>query len=265
MDRRGRFHGQRIYWNEWEFRGGLSLPLNFSNGRNFTGLTVGADYVYNLPTFKGTFKDSVGNQSFSYLNSYLVFNNQVQKARQHIYPRFAQSLLLNYKKSISNFEANQFLVSGNLYFPGFGINHNLVLNAAFQQKDSLNQHNFSNNFPFSRGYTAENFYQMVKWGASYHIPLLYPDAGFGNLVYLLRVRASVFYDHTHISDFLSNKNKITLNFRSAGTELFFDTKWWNQLPLSLGVRYSYLLDTDLFGGKGSNRFEFILPITLLTR
>jgi hypothetical protein len=106
---------------------------------------------------------------------------------------------------------------------------------------------------------------MVKWGATYHLPLLYPDVGFANIVYFLRVRAGVFYDHTHVEDFLVNKNKFSANFRSAGTELFFDTKLWNELPISLGIRYSYLLDTDLFGGKGSNRFEFILPVNLFTR
>src|SRR5207302_4487590 len=133
--------------------------------------------------------------------------------------------------------------------------HNLVLNGAFQQKDSLNQHSFSNNFPFSRGYTSENLYRMTKWGVNYHFPLFYPDAGFGNILYFLRIRANLFYDHTHVTDFFTNRKIFTADFKSAGTEIFFDTKWWNQLPLSLGFRYSYLLDQDLFGGSGSNRFE----------
>ena len=104
---------------------------------------------------------------------------------------------------------------------------------------------------------------MVKWGASYHFPLVYPDVGFGNLVYLLRARASAFYDHSHVSDFLVNRQHFTMNFRSVGTELFLDTKWWNQLQVTFGFRYSYLLDRDLYGGSGSHRFEFILPINLI--
>ena len=259
LDRRSLYHNQRIYWDELELRGGANLPLNLSKGRNLTYLNVGADFVYNQPSFKGRFKDSIGNQSFSYANTYLTFTNRIQQARQHIYPRFAQTLLLNYKKAISNFDASQFLITGSLYLPGLWQNHNLVLNAAFQQKDTLNQRSFSNSFPFSRGYSAENFYRMKKWGANYHFPLCYPDAGFGNIVYLLRLRSNVFYDHTVVTDFRLN----TGNFRSAGTELFFDTKWWNQLPLSVGFRYSYLLDRDLFGGSGHNRFEFILPVNLL--
>lgn len=259
MDRRSLYRNQRIYWNELELRGGANLPLNLSKGRNYTNLNIGADYIYNQPQFKGAFKDSLGNQSFDYINTLFTFTNQIQQARQHFYPRFAQTLLLNYKKAISNFDASQFLVTGNIYLPGLCQNHNFFLNGAFQQKDTLNQRSFSNSFPFSRGYSAENFYRMKKWAVNYHFPLCYPDAGFGNIVYLLRLRANVFYDHTLITDSRLN----TANFRSAGTELFFDTKWWNQLPLGIGFRYSYLLDRDLFGGGGHNRFEFILPVNLL--
>ena len=261
FDRRGLYHGKRIYWNEVEARAGFKLPFIFNKGRNFTGLNIGADYVLNQPNFKGVFKDSLGNQSFSYVNTYLSFYNQVQQARQHIYPRLAQSLLLSYKRAISNFDANQFLVSGYLYLPGIFVNHSVILNAAFQQKDTLNQRSFSNSFPFSRGYSAENFHLMTKWGINYHLPLAYPDAGFGNIVYLLRLRANVYYDNTYVRD----ARKHSASFRSAGTEIFFDTKWWNQQPVSFGFRYSYLLDKDLFGGNGSNRFEFVLPVNLLGR
>jgi hypothetical protein len=261
FDRRSLYHGKRIYWNEGEFRGGFELPFNLNKGRNFTGLNIGADYVFNQPNFKGVYKDSLGNQSFGYVNTYVSFYNQVQQAKQHIYPRLAQSLLINYKRAVSNFDANQFLISGYLYLPGLFVNHNLVLNAAFQQKDTLNQRSFSNNFPFSRGYSAENFHLMTKWGVNYHFPITYPDAGFGNIIYLLRLRANVFYDNTYVED----SRKHTASFRSTGAEIFFDTKWWNQLPLSIGFRYSYLLDKDLFGGSGSSRFEFVLPVNLLQR
>ncbi|MEJ7740607.1 MAG: hypothetical protein WKF97_24595 [Chitinophagaceae bacterium] len=261
LDRRGLFRRQRIYWNEWEYRSGLNLPLNLSKGKTITRMNTGADFVYNRPSFRGSFKDSLGNRSFGYINSYLTFSNQVQKARQHIYPRWAQSLLINYKKTVSGFDAHQFLVSGNFYLPGMRLTHNLVLNGAFQQKDTLNQYRFGNSFPFSRGYESENFHRMIKWGVNYHFPLCYPDAGFGNMVYFLRLRANLFFDYTAVLDVSRSRG----NFRSGGTEIFFDTKWWNQLPLSFGFRYSYLLDDDLFGGSGPHRFDLILPVNLLQR
>ena len=143
------------------------------------------------------------------------------------------------------------------------INHNIVLNGAYLRKDTVGQLNFSNGFPFSRGYTAENLHEMIKWGVNYHLPLLYPDAGFANIFYLSRVRGNLFYDHTHVNDFFSNVTRFTANFRSTGAEIFFDTKWWNEAEVSFGIRYSYLLDDDLFGGIKKYRWELILPVNLL--
>jgi hypothetical protein len=197
------------------------------------------------------------------VNSYIVFSNQVQKARQHIYPRFAQTLTLQYRNAISDVDKRQFLASGSLYFPGLARTHNIILSGAFHQRDSVGLPVFSNNFPFSRGYTAENLYRMNKFGVNYHIPLLYPDLGIANIVYFLRTRANLFYDFTRIQDFNNLRNKVTRDFRSVGTEIFFDTKWWNQLPVSFGFRYSYLLDPDLFGNNGNQRFEIILPVNLI--
>ncbi|MBE7173948.1 MAG: hypothetical protein INR73_25470 [Williamsia sp.] len=265
FDRRALYHGRRIYWNESELSGGLNLPLNLSKGKNSTSLNIGSNYVFNRPQFRGMYKDSLGNRSYGYVSSFLVFTNQVQRARQQIYPRFAQSLTLSLRNAVSKYTANQFLASAYLYLPGAFINHNLVLNAAFQQRDTLQQRIFSNGLPFSRGYTAENLRRMYKWSANYHFPLFYPDWGFANIVYFLRVRANLFYDQTYLRDFYRTRQPFKASLRSAGTEVFFDTRWWNQLPVNFGFRYSYLLDRDLFGGAGRNRYEVVLPVNLLGR
>ncbi|MEP6595282.1 MAG: hypothetical protein ABJA71_05015, partial [Ginsengibacter sp.] len=157
----------------------------------------------------------------------------------------------------------QFVVSSNFYLPGALSTHSIVLNGAYLLKDKSVEINFSNSFPFSRGYISETLYRMIKWGVNYHLPLLYPEAGFANIVYLLRVRSDLFYDQTHIKDFFRNGDIFKIDFRSTGTEIYFDTKWWNELPLTFGIRYSRLLDEDIFGGTGRNRWEFILPVNLL--
>ncbi len=120
---------------------------------------------------------------------------------------------------------------------------------------------FSNDFPFSRGYTAENLHNMNKIGVNYHFPIAYPDAGAANTVYFLRIRGNVFYDYTHATDFYTNGTIFKGDFRSTGGEVFFDTKWFNQQALTFGIRYSYLLDNDIFGGSGRNRMEIVLPVS----
>ena len=265
MDRRGRYHNKTVYWNELEPHGGFNIPLNLSKGRSLTFLNMGSSYVYNQSNFKGVYKDTLGKISYSYISNFFTITNQIQRAKQNIYPRLAQTLSLSYKRALTHYEGSQFVANGNLYLPSFLTNHNIVFNGAYLKKDTIGQLNFSSGFPFSRGYQSENLHEMIKWGANYHLPLLYPDAGFASIVYFLRVRANLFYDHTHVNDFFTNGTSFKANFRSTGAELFFDTKWWNEADVTFGIRYSYLFDKDLFGATGKNRWELILPVNIFNQ
>ena len=255
---------QPVYWDEWESSLGISFPLNLTKGRTFTSLSFASDLVYNQRYFKGYYKDSFDNRSFAYLNNSISFTNQIQQARKHIFPRFAQTLTLNFKGAVTSLEARQFLASGSLYLPGLFRTHNLVLQGAYQGRDSLRNVIYSNSFPFSRGYQAASFFRMWKAGGNYHLPLVYPDWGFANIVYFLRIRANVFYDFTRAQDFNASGQLRTRDFRSFGQEVYFDTKWWNQLPISIGIRHSYLFDPDI-EGRTPDQWEIVLPVNLLSQ
>ena len=105
---------------------------------------------------------------------------------------------------------------------------------------------------------------MLKLGVNYHFPLFYPDWGFGSIVYFLRVRANAFYDFTRIKDYNQNRVLVSRDLRSFGGEVYFDTKWWNQQPISFGFRYSRLQDAAL-QGLSPNQWEFVLPVSLIGR
>ena len=156
----------------------------------------------------------------------------------------------------------QFTGSGSLYVPGILSTHNLVLTGSFQQRDTLSQVVFSDRFAYSRGYEGRYFSRMWRFSANYHFPMLYPDWGFGNILYLQRIRANAFYDFTKI---YSRDKSQTRDQRSVGGELFIDTKWWNQYPLTFGFRVSYLLDPDQFDGFKGTVFEFVLPVSIIPR
>ncbi|MFI5161820.1 MAG: hypothetical protein ACHQHN_11120 [Sphingobacteriales bacterium] len=261
IDRRGFYKGGNVYWNEIAPHAGFEIPLNFSQGKQITGLDFGTDVYFSQTNFQAPYNKLLSSSNYTYLNNYITFSTQAQQAKQNIYPRFAQNLTLNYKTAISGLTANQFLASANFFFPGLSINHNLVFNLAHQQKADDNAISFTNNFPFARGYVAENLHNMNKIGADYHFPLIYPDAGVANTIYFLRMRGDVFYDYTRVSDNFSDGSSYK-NFRSTGAAIFFDTQWFNQVPISFGIRYSYLLDPDLFGGTGRSRIELVLPIAV---
>ncbi|MGH2566596.1 MAG: hypothetical protein ACRDE5_18900, partial [Ginsengibacter sp.] len=211
------------------------------------------------------YKDTLGKIAYGYSSNFLSFTHQMQQAIRQIFPQFAQTINITYKVPVSKYYGFQFVTTGNVYFPGFLKTHSIVLNGAYLRKDSLGEISFSSGFPFSRGYSSINLYEMYKWGVNYSLPLVYPDAGFGNIVYLLRVRANLFYDHTRAKDFYSNGNKFSALFRSTGAELYFDSKWWNEASITIGLRYSRLFDNDLFGGSGRNRFEIILPLNIFNQ
>lgn len=247
-------------YNEFTGRAGLRLPLNFSGRNQFRFLTVNTTFNNQQVNWTGLGKQLLKSTNFNFIESRFNYIQQIQQAYQHIYPRFAQSLSVQYRGAINKVTASQLLLNSGLYFPGVHVNHSLVINASYHRRDTMNQYTFSNNFPFSRGYRAVDFPRMWKIGANYHFPLFYPDWGFGNIVYFNRLRGNAFYDYTIAK---SLRTGIKRPFNTVGGEIYFDTKWWNQQEISFGIRYSHLLDKELRGVTQPNRWELILPVNLV--
>ncbi|CAN5799294.1 hypothetical protein BH10BAC2_BH10BAC2_30660 [soil metagenome] len=252
-----------VEWNETIAAAGLRLPLLLTGGKQYRNLTLSASYNINSIQWKSNTNKLLND--LNYIRTSLSYSGQIQKAAKQIYPHWGQSLSLQYRASATNVTAQQLLATGNLYLPGIGKTHSIILNAAYQSRDTANQYQYTNNFPYSRGYNSINFPRMWKMGINYHLPLVYPDWGFGNIVYCMRIRANLFYDYTNLK---SLKTGTQYQLRSFGTEIYFDTKWWNQQPLQFGIRYSRLIDhnTVIAGiplGLQPNQWEFILPITLI--
>ncbi len=244
--------------NELQANIGLSLPLNFTNGRSFKNFVIGTNYFFDQQSFKGAYKDSIGNVNFSYLYHYFGFSQQIQKAVQHIFPHLGYSVSLNYRQAISRYDSYQFLGSAAIYLPGFFPTHSIVFTGSFQQRDT-NNIIFSNHFINARGYNNYYFSRMWRLSANYHFPIVYPDWGFGNILYFQRIRGNAFYDFEKV---YSRNKLVTRDLRSVGGEIYFDTKWWNEYPLSFGLRFSHLLDEELTGTTQKNVFQVLVPIVI---
>ncbi len=254
-------------WNQLDSKAGVVIPLNYTSGRTFRSFNFSNYYVLRNEYNKDFFKDSLGNTSFSYLSHSISWTQQVQRAVQHIFPRYGYSASASYRYPITKYEGYQFYGSASLYLPGLMAAHNLVLTGAIQQRDT-NRLIFSSRIANARGFT--DYYgtragsRLWRLSANYHLPLFYPDWGFGNILYIQRWRANIFYD---LQRLFSDDKKITYDLRSAGLEFYFDTKWWNQYPLTFGFRISRLLKDDPLAGigKGTNLFELILPVSIIPR
>ena len=253
---------QTFNYNSTKLSAGFSIPLNFINGRTLKYLSFGGGYNAEYIPYQLAGKD-VKTKALNYLNTFFVFNNRSRKPKQFINPAWAQTLTVTYRDAFNIIDNRKLVADASLYFPGLFRNHSLVIDGAFQRRDTLGGDFFSKTFSYSRGYQDLNQRRMYKVGVNYHFPLCYPDWGFGNIIFFQRIRINAFYDYGSALTKFTNGRLIEIKIRSTGAELGFDTKVWNALPVSFGVRYSRLLDTDLRNPGAVNRWEIILPINLI--
>lgn len=249
-----------ITWNQQGMNAGFILPFNLTGGRNFRNLSIRANIHSDRIQYTGLAKTIYADDRFQYYSSSISWVQQSQKAIQQIYPRWAHTFFLQHRHTLSGIKGNQLLLNASVYLPGLLNNHSLVLFASYQGRDTLRGSRFANSISFSRGYNPVNFPRSTRFSVNYHFPLLYPEFGVGQIIYLLRIRSNLFYDHLEAKSLRTGRR---FPFRSAGVELFFDTRFWNQIPMSFGVRYSRLLDNDLLQpGRNPNQFELIVPLDL---
>jgi hypothetical protein len=257
--------GKSVQFNSATLKAGFAVPLNFIGGRTNKFLSFGAGYNMEQYYYKGVSKNVFKNNAINYGNAFLSFSNASRKARQHINPRWAQAISLNYRDAFNYRNSHKFVGNVALYFPGLAVNHSLLINAAYQKRDTLPDL-FSNIFSYARGYEALSTRRMYKLAFNYHFPLCYPDWGVAGLIYFQRVRANAFFDFNNAKARVTSNGISALTEiknRSVGGELYFDTKVWNSLPVSIGVRFAHLLDTDLLNRGVKNKWEIIVPIGLI--
>lgn len=249
------------YFNEFEYAGGFQLPLNLSGGRMYRFMNLSASFhsvdvnvTGKYKTFFKPFENDV-----QYLQGLFSFSSQIQKQSQQIYPHFGIATSIRSRNAV-NVKASQLLATGSLFLPGLTRTHSIVLSLAYQGRDTMNNYPFTNNFPYPRGFDGGyNLPRMWKVGANYHFPILHPDWGFANLVYFQRIRLNGYTDYAELQ---SLRTKAVYRFQSAGGEVFFDTKIWNNLPVTFGFRYNHLVLADV-GGIPFNSWEFIVPVNLI--
>jgi hypothetical protein len=249
--------------DEYEGYVGVHVPVNLTSGIFFKNISFTSLMHVNRLNYKQLQKVIIETKNYGFFENVLNFSILSQQSKQHIYPRLGMQLSVRDRRVFTSTTANQFNTTASFFLPGILSNHHFVFDATFQSRDTKNKYIFSNNFFGAKGYESLhlNYPQMWKLGLNYHFPIAYPEIGWGNLVYLSRLRVNAFYDHSAL---IGAGTINTIKLRSAGTELYFDTKWFNQHPISFGIRYSRLLDVDkLLDPIGANQFSFVLPINLL--
>ncbi|MFZ9262168.1 MAG: hypothetical protein ACO3AA_02455 [Chitinophagaceae bacterium] len=252
---------RNLLWNEWNGNIGLRIPLSNNSGRFFRSLDISSTWNNAFFNYDATSKPVTTDKHVSYLHFQLVASMLKQQAKQQVNSRFGWVLNLQHRTPFGKIDALQSYAGLRIYLPGIIRTHSFNMHFAYQERDTLRQYIYTNNFAMARGYAAFNYPRMWRVSFNYHFPVLYPDLGFANIVYFRRIRSNLFFDDMNLKSLRTGR---VIQLRSTGIEIHFDTKWWNQHPVSFGFRYSRLLDAKKFTDPPNvNRWEFIMPVNLI--
>ena len=127
----------------------------------------------------------------------------------------------------------------------------------WKKQGLFGEYRFPDLFAYARGYYGYTNEEATKMSFNYQFPLWYPDWGFRGIVYVKRIRANLFVDRSQLKGYTT---KTTQN--SFGSELIFDTNFFNNLPISLGFRSSFLQNTDASANTKATVFDIFYRLNL---
>jgi len=178
----------------------------------------------------------------------LYFSNTFRTAYRDINPRWGQviDLRLTGTPWDSELYNSRSYARATLFFPGIMANHSLSAKAGWENQAPARKLIYRNSIPWPRGLRDELIAEkLFSFSADYTMPLLYPDLAAGSLLYLKRIRGTLFWDYARgekINDYSNRSfNPGTAEYSSFGSELMADF-FLMRFPfeMSAGVRGGYI-------------------------
>lgn len=246
-------------FNQNEINIGAAVPLVFYKKRSVHQLTpqLSVGKIFReTPTLRNT-------REYEYLRGIVQYTQYIPPAQNNIQTRLGFTLIGRIDRTWGNIRANREAYIGVTYLPGLGANHALDLSLQYQNIDRNNQIAVSDYVTFPRGFRNVYVHQLTKSVNNYHLPLVYPDWGFGNIFFIQRVRAQLFYDFArfkHYSVVNNTLNIVNGDAVSGGAWLWLDSKLWNQYKLSIGFRYAHSINNPF--GLAFENYSISIPINL---
>lgn len=241
--------------DENKVSGNVSIPFKWLNG-NFTTRfkpTLGITFR-NLTNIVAEGK-ALDNKVLPTYDMALSFSHLRRTAVQNVGTRWGFKLDLNYTQALNAIRNEKIGAKTKVYLPGLYPNHHIELKAAYQKELLKNPYQYADDFEYPRGYAAPTNDAFQNMSITYGLPLAYPDWGFLGLVYFKRIRANLFFDTGVAENYHLNRKT---NYRSTGYELVLDNQYFNLIPISLGLRQSFLLEKDPRNPNKKSIFDFYL-------
>lgn len=234
----------------------MRLPFNISAGNLYRHITPYVRYriealhntdvrkmyqarfknnvAYLYPAKPEDYSHSASPNYYQMLEYGLLFSNQTRKTVQEINPRWGQVLQGGFahtplkKKNLGE----EWWIAGHFYFPGLLPNHSLYAYSGYQKRPENTAYSQKILSPRGIRISGSEFY---TWRSGYKLPLFYPDASIGSLLYVKALNGGVFFDMAH-EKALSGKR----DFHSYGTEVTADFHVLGlPFPVNAGFRIGY--------------------------
>ncbi|MEP3387396.1 MAG: hypothetical protein ABJO02_04355 [Reichenbachiella sp.] len=221
----------------------ITIPLKWLKNNYSTTLEPSVAYDYhitkNISEAGSDFQ--IDDINYTTLKEGISFSFLRRTARQNLAPRLGVTVSTSYTHNLTEKSNQKYTGIGKLFLPGIGRNHTLQLTAAYQHEPLSNVFQEVDLFQYSRGYKRPINDSFLRLSMDYGFTLFYPDLGFFGITYFKRIRANAFFD---IGKGTIDQLDSELDYNSAGLEIIFDNTFLNLAPISVGLRGSYLLDTD---------------------
>jgi len=248
----------------------IKVPLLYSSGRFRQFIQPSGSiehnngYIYNE-------KSDKYELGYNLISGRIYFSNSYRRSLRDIYPKWAQ--VVDVKHDVIPSFFNSASLRTMFFFPGLLPNNSLRLRYEIEERGD-SRFVVKNRISFSRGYNNIISRHLELFSADYYFPLAYPDMNLGSLIYIKRLRGSVFGDYAkgRLNVHYDNNYKVYARtdseiFKSAGFEALADFHIL-RLPfmLSGGAQVvwkdfsqqpmlSFLLNIELFGMTiNQNRF-----------
>ncbi|PIP91745.1 MAG: hypothetical protein COW01_16260 [Bdellovibrionales bacterium CG12_big_fil_rev_8_21_14_0_65_38_15] len=250
-------------WAETELKFNTTLPFSFKSGLYYnhfelTGSLGQIEFTEDITARSYELSDD----SLEIQAAEVLIYSLKEKRFREIFPSYG--FLYNavakkaQAKKVNSFSSDVLYQNLNIYLPGFFKNNGFKL-SAFRERQTKGFNNYRFNpindaateYVFSRGFDYTYVDRYTKGSIEYATPLWNTDFDLAGWVYLRRIFAKAYFDHTKVE--LLN---FTNNLNSAGAELIFETKFFRLLDLNLGVRNNNKLD------RNESSFDFFIGTDL---
>lgn len=251
----------------FQFDGSMSLPFNFSEGNFVRSLTPAIALRHDNRFYYSRVDGSQSKQGFERI----AYSAQVQiykmRSLRDLSTRFGISAFVYYQSPIANkmFAPSNMLIT-DFYLPGVFKHHSIILSYQYENHfyNKLgNQYFLSQSLigPL-RGFDGRidkelsAIKKMSVFGANYLMPLLYPDITFLKVIYIKRLKSTLFYEHA-FAELFRNNGFYKKEYNSKGIEITADMNvFFFPVDIYMGARISRVNIDDKIGA------EFLFGINL---